>query len=290
VHDHPEPFLETVIHVVEPVPGLTGLDAGYETGAWRTDHLARHLIGWLPEFALSYSEYSSLTHADAVEKIRRAAYAVYTTEKSEHRGEFGELLLHIAIRQTFKTVPAISKIFYKDAANNTVKGFDAVHVIASPDTLELWLGEAKFYEDAKAAIASVVGEIAKHTTADYLKGEFLLIGNKIDPAWPHAQRLKKLLNPNTSLDEVFDAACIPVLLTYDSAVLAAHTAKSKAFAEELTAELKLHHEAFCKALNCKWRVHLFLVPLCTKKLLVAALDEKLKAWQKLSQPRTSATS
>ena len=43
---------------------------------------------------------------------------------------WGNLVTH-SMRQVFDTIPAISKIFYKDSANDTVKGFDAVHVLNS---------------------------------------------------------------------------------------------------------------------------------------------------------------
>lgn len=277
----PGKFFEVVVHELDPVPGLTALDAGYENGEWRAQQLASYMFDWLPEFALTYSEYASLNHVDAIPKIRRAAAVIYNTEKYGKRGEFGELLLHIAIRQTFHTVPAISKVYYKDAGNDTVKGFDAVHVIVSEKSLELWLGEAKFYEDAGQAVASVVQEIQQHTHRDYLRDEFTLIRNKIDPTWPHADRLKKLLDPNTSLDEVFDVACIPVLLTYDSNVVAAHVKKSDEFLAQLSDEVRAHHKKFCGALECKVRVHLFLLPMKTKKVLLAALHEMLQAWQKI---------
>lgn len=283
VLDHPGPFLETVLHEIEPFPGLTGLDAGYEGGAWRAKQLAAHLFHWLPEFALSFSEYSSMNHADALEKLQRAAKVIYNTDKYGKRGEFGELLLHIALRQVFKTLPAISKIYFKDAANDTVKGFDAVHVVASVDSLELWLGEAKFYEDIAKAVTSVVEEIEKHTSAGFLRAEFLAIANKIDATWPHSDKLKKLIHPNTSLDDIFDSLCIPVLLTYDSTVLAAHNEKTQDFLKALEAELREHHASFCDALKIshKIRVHLFLVPLNTKKILVEALHEQLALWHKI---------
>jgi len=63
------------------------------------------------------------------------------SDKYKKRGEIGELLLHVICREVFKTYPAITKYFYKDSANNTVKGFDAVHVVVGGDGLELWLGE-----------------------------------------------------------------------------------------------------------------------------------------------------
>ena len=241
------------------------------------------MFEWLPEFALGHTECASLDASDAVLKLRKIANNIYNTDKFERRGEFGELLLHILLRQVFGTIPAISKMFYKDSHNDTVKGFDAVHVVHSPteNALELWLGEVKFYENITAAIAAVLKELGEHTDAEYLKGEFAAITNKIDPAWPHSGQLTKLLHPNTSLDEVFKRACIPVLLTYDSDTLAAFNASSAAFTKALNAEYKALHKSFADKLKCQVKVHLFLLPMSTKKALLAALDERLKAWQKL---------
>ncbi|MEN3029932.1 Hachiman antiphage defense system protein HamA [Chromobacterium amazonense] len=47
----------------------------------------------------------------------------------------------VELRQPAASWIAISKIYFKDAVNNTVKGFDAVHVLATQNGLELWLGE-----------------------------------------------------------------------------------------------------------------------------------------------------
>jgi len=151
--------LEARVHRLEPAPGVTGLCAGYEQKEWRAKQLASHLMKWLPEFALKHTEVEALGAANAVELIARAAKTIYSSGRSANRGEFGELLLHVALRQCFKTLPAISKYFYKDSRNDTVKGFDAVHVVASADTLELWLGEVKFYADISRAIRDVVAPV-----------------------------------------------------------------------------------------------------------------------------------
>ena len=134
-------------------------------------------------------------HANAIDFIRRAAHNVYTSKKFEKRGEFGELFLHIAIRQVFDSLPAMSKIYYKSANNDPVKGFDEVYVVGEVRDLELWIGEAKFYDNIDGAIRDVVAEIREHTQTDYLRSEFALITNKIDDAWQHANALKKLLDP-----------------------------------------------------------------------------------------------
>jgi hypothetical protein len=65
---------------------------------------------WLPEFALTASECATLGHQNAAKLLRLAAKRVYDTKKFENRGEFGEVLLHAAIRQIFDSLPAVSKI------------------------------------------------------------------------------------------------------------------------------------------------------------------------------------
>ena len=106
----------------------------------------------------SHSEFSNLTGANAIAALRQVMANIYQSDKFKSRGEFGELLLHVIIREIYNTIPAISKIFYKDGPNETVKGFDAVHVIATEDSLELWLGEVKFYNNIGKAIYDVAKE------------------------------------------------------------------------------------------------------------------------------------
>src|SRR5690606_14907054 len=109
-----------------------------------------------------------LGHNNAIKLIKRAAKTVYQSEKYEKRGEFGEILLHIGMRQFYETLPAISKVFYKTSSNETVKGFDAVHIVRNPEGLELWVGETKFYRCIKTAIRDVVPEIIEHLETNYL--------------------------------------------------------------------------------------------------------------------------
>jgi hypothetical protein len=278
----PDAFLTIRVHNMGAQPSLSGLCVGYERGEWRTQQLATHIMDWLPEFALTASECATLGHQNAAKMMRSAAKRVYDSEKFQNRGEFGEILLHAAIRQVFDSLPAVSKIYYKTANNDTVKGFDAVHVVGPPDDLELWLGEAKFYSDISDAIRKVVAELDKHLETDYLRDEFALIINKIDPKWPHAEVLRKLLQPEVSLDEVFQRVCIPVLLTYDSPCVAAHNACDTNYTKAFEQEISRHYASFCKGgFPKEIRIHLFLLPLYRKADLLKALDEKLRSWQNL---------
>lgn len=278
----PIPFLVPIIHDVAATPPIAALCAGYEAGEWRGKALAEHVMEWLPEFALSAEELKTFTPGTAVRLIKKAARLVYQTPKYGQRGEFGEIFLHIALRQIFGSIPAISKIYWKDSVNSTVKGFDAVHVIGNEDSLELWLGEVKFYEDGKRAISDVATELVEHTKIDYLRNEFMLISNKLDQESQYFPKLALLLDQNTSLDEVFDAACIPILITYDSDAVQSSNKSNAEYKEKLLSEVALLQEKFEEKVpsgSIPIKLHLFILPLHTKKTLIQILDELLKAWQ-----------
>lgn len=284
IHSCPTPFLQVIVHDIDSIPGLSGLCAGYELGEWRCEAFADHIMEWLPDFCLNWRELRELGAHNSVALLRKAARRVYTSDKFKKRGEFGEILLHACLRHLFKTVPAISKIYYKDSNNDTVKGFDAVHVVANEEErrLELWIGEVKFYNDIKNAIRDVVEELNEHTQRDYLRDEFLAITNKLDADWPWYEQLSRLLDPKTSLDTIFDAACIPVLLTYDSTTTFQHANLDEAYRATIESEFKAQHQAFAgKDLPKRIRIHLILVPLNTKDLLIKQLDSKLKTWQQI---------
>lgn len=56
----PDSFFAVRFQLLDQSPGLTAVCAGYELKEWRKSQLAGHLIKWLPEFALTYSELTSL--------------------------------------------------------------------------------------------------------------------------------------------------------------------------------------------------------------------------------------
>jgi hypothetical protein len=283
----PNPFLTVrYTHVTDNEEDIA-LCAGFELLAWRREQFAQHMMEWLPEFALRHDELVAMGSHNAVALIRKAARTVYATEKYANRGEFGELLLHIAIRQVYETEPAISKIYYKSSVNKTVEGFDAVHVVVKANELELWIGETKFYSSAKQAIDSVSSEIVDHMERDYLRNEFILISNKIDSSWPHADRLRQLLDANTSLDDVFARACIPVLITYDSESVQAANKVCPNYEENVSAEVNAFALQLRKAVASKResrgagplpvRVHAIFVPLHNKKDFVESIHRNLRS-------------
>ena len=220
----PPTFWELRVHDPDANKGVSGLCVGYEQGQWRYSAFADYIMEWLPEFCLNSKERDELSHESAVRCLRKAANLVYQTDKYAKRGEFGELFLHAAIRCVFGSLPAISKLYYESSLNNTVKGFDCVHVVGPLDNLELWIGEVKFYKSVTAAIRDVISEIDEHLEANFLRKEFILIGNKLDERDTYTAAVQQLISERTSLDTIFGRVCIPVLLTYESNAVGRHTA------------------------------------------------------------------
>lgn len=278
-------FFKIIVHDESSIPTLLGICAGFENGEWRGQRLADNLFNCIPDFCLSYSEVHEVDSTEWMDKLRKSVAMIYNSPKYKSRGEFGELLLHYILKDFYKTIPAISKMYFKDGPNETVKGFDAVHVIENDEgLLDLWLGEVKFYKDASQAIKDVIPEIEEHFAHDYLRTEFIAITNKLDKESPFYEKLSQLISPDTSLDEIFERICVPVLITFNSKVIDKHIKYTNAYKEEMKTEMEKYFNQFgsqFEKLGIDIEVHLFLLPLKTKETFVQMLNNKLNLWQQL---------
>lgn len=257
---------------------------GYELTEWRTADLVQDLLfRHLPSFALSYTEFSAIDGDTAARSLSRAAQVVYNTDKYKNRGEFGELILHGIVRDFFGAQPAVSKIYYKDSDNDTVKGFDSVHVVETSSEIELWLGEVKYYKDLNAAIRDVAKELKDHFDSKFLKREFVAITNKIDQNWPLAVRVASLLDSANSLDEIVTSLVVPVVLTYESSTAQSHNVVSDEYLSGLAQEAAAARARFAEKLDVPFEVtiQLILLPLKDKLKLTEEFHSKLKVWQQL---------
>jgi hypothetical protein len=259
---------------------LLGLCAGYEASVWRADGLARALIRNLPQFVLPIERWNEFNTATGVEQLSRAARAIYSTDKYENRGEIGELLLFSIMREHYDSEPVVSKFYFKSSSNDTVKGFDAVHVVSGQAGAELWLGEVKFYSNISAAMRDVVAELNAHLDIDYLHDEFMWIDQKMGGGTSHSAAIRHLLDDSTSLDEVFKTVHIPILLTYKSKTVGAYSVDDDTYKAAIADEISSYFDTFrARGLPTNVRIHVFLVPLAGKALLLKAFDERLKALQ-----------
>jgi len=142
----------------------------------------------------------------------------------EKKGVFGEVILHLILKEFKNTIPLISKIYFKDSFSQEAKGFDAVHV--SVDGSTLWLGETKFYKSwkqngfIKGGIDELVDDLMKHFNKNYLSEQFVIIRRGVDAQFEHPQRALWLerLNKPILLKDVFQYIRIPLLCIYEDGI------------------------------------------------------------------------
>jgi hypothetical protein len=251
--------------------------AGFECQVWRCEPLADHLMEWLADYALREEELR-VSHTNMYVRLKEAAARVYSTDSYTTRGEVGEILLHAICRDFFGTIPFAPRVFYLTSSNDVVKSFDMVHVRYLDDnSFELWLGEAKFYEDGAAAIKAAIASVKTHIDQGFLNHEKLVLGPQVSSAIPRYREIRELLSVQTSLDSLFDAAVFPICIACDSEATAGSASSSESYAQAVVEELsKLQARLVASGLTQLIRVMLIYVPLASKTALAKAFDDRLK--------------
>jgi hypothetical protein len=276
---YPEPFLEVRYQALDPLPPTIGLCAGYDGGAWRSEHLAAHLFNWLPYAALNQEHQLAFSSSNFVDMLRVAAARIYNTKRTVTRGEIGELMLHLACILHRKTIPVMCKLVLKTSSNETVKGFDGVHLLPKGSSFDLWLGESKFRVDPEEAIRDAVKSIKDHILPSFLATEKAMIFGHVAPDIPHREEVLKLFKSQTSGDELLKRAVFPVLIAYESESVAGHDIVAEPYVQSLKKEVEALRTYFNgKAEGITLRFELLFVPLGKKQDLVDNFDKLLEAF------------
>ena len=244
---------------------------GLDFGVFRHEDLANVLMSALVDFAFGY--HTGILDKYTDRELKEAAQSIYkiksfseakciyvdnddsisaedlkNQKKYLKRGEFGELILHVFLRDFMDTVPLLSKIYFKDSDGVTVHGFDSVHIGKAVDGEgdSIYFGESKLYARAndkagEFGIKDLLGDIKGHFSRDFLKREFALIGKKkysfkplgeyedmntvkeyedflkTKKAWFY--KLHSAEQGSISLESFLNSVTIPLLCTYESALL-----------------------------------------------------------------------
>jgi len=293
----------TVINQQVSSATLRAYFVGYDLGEYRNEPFAEIILDTIVDFAFGYhtgilKKYDRRLLKEAARSIYRIkefedAKAVYVDKNDElsdceltidrkylKRGEFGEMILHLILRDFFKTVPLLSKIHFKDTDNAAVHGFDIVHIgpdIADQNRESLFFGESKLYsrKDGQAGVHGIddlVNDVKEHFKKDFLYREFALIVKKKDAfkeieeyddqntlqEYSDFLQRKKLWYETLAsveagkikLEDLFKSITIPVICTYQSKLFDGKTdEKSQAFQGELQNEIASLSERFDLAIS-----------------------------------------
>lgn len=269
------------------------------------------LTSEIPSFALGYHQGAQIPQEDIVDILIEAAKSIYKIEaykqaadtylndqsweddlpdKYLKRGEFGELILHFILKYYFGTLPLVAKIYFKDSYGHAVHGFDSVHINTNDNTL--WLGESKLYSKGNNGIDALVEDLFEHFNGDYFKSEFTIISKRIKDtrsnlvqAGADPDNWIELLNSYTKLADKLNRIIIPMFCAYETDIFSKFHNKDEfeeVYIDEIT---KLNKRFLEKKTAHPWNKYLniivILVPLESKKKLVAALHRKLKTLQSL---------
>jgi hypothetical protein len=254
---------------------------GFESNKFRLTALVEIIRKVIPEFALGFHNGASIPLTEIVERLAEAAKTVYLTDKYQKRGEFGELILHLLLRDWCDTIPLVSKIYFKDAHNVNVHGFDGIHITNDGTMKKLWLGESKLYKDGADGVKELAKDVLHHVNGDYLKKEFELIRRKLPDDTPDIDYWLNLMHKHKNLDEVFDSIVIPLVCTYSSSIFTDYDSACKEYFEALENECKALFDIFSSKVDTNVELLLLLLPVPDKDKLNSELDAKLKHMQKI---------
>ncbi|GAB6888963.1 DUF1837 domain-containing protein [Desulfothermus okinawensis JCM 13304] len=258
---------------------------GYDFGKIMLDSLIDVLMDALVDFAFGYHKgilkdsYNRRILKEAAKSIYKIdvfknAKETYIDNNSEYddeikekylkRGEFGELILHLILRDFINTIPLISKIYFKDSDGMTVHGFDAVHIgpdLNNNDANSIFFGESKLYNSGKKGVLELLKDVEVHFKRNFLEREFVLIGKKKN-AFITLDEFKKdsnhkdeyekffnekdewfnklddVANNNKKLEELFKSVTIPLLCTYKSDIFYRHKKETENFIKEYEEEVQ----------------------------------------------------
>jgi len=289
---------------------FVGFDLNSETGKkeYRWKPLINLLQSVIPEFAFGLHNGSEVPQSEITNRLCEAAKSVYKIDafsevkricdqgdsindddpnkKYLSRGEFGELILHLLLRDFHDTIPLLSKIYFKDSYGATVHGFDAVHVQTAPKSL--WLGESKIYKDGKKGLQALIEDIKNHIKGDYLQSEFSIISKKIKlcDEIPEKQYWLNLMHQNTKLSDILTSVTIPLLCTYTSNNFSNHDDESadefiKAYETEVRGLQEHFENKNDHPLKTNLNIVLLLFPVKSKDELVKRMHKKLSTLQSI---------
>jgi hypothetical protein len=283
-------------------------DAGNREYRWNS--LIKLLINVIPEFAFGFHDGTQTDNTELISKVSEAARSIYKIDEFQkvkdiylhgnyiedddiantylRRGEFGELILHLILRDYYSTIPLLSKIFFKDSYGHTVHGFDAVHI--EPYSKTLFLGESKLYIDGKRGVRALIEDIKQHILRDYLHDEFVLISKKVKlfDNIPEKEHWLNILSSGTTLAEQLDSITIPLLCTYSSENFSNYDNEGlQEFIDEYEKEVRALKEYFDNnndhPLRTDINTVLLLFPVKCKVELVKKLHYKLSLLQEVGE-------
>lgn len=253
---------------------------GFDQNRFRLNPLVDLIRKVIPEFSLGYLGGRGIQSVDVVEQLKLAAETVFATDKYQRRGEFGELILHLLLRDFCGSIPLISKVWFKDSHDSPVHGFDGVHV--TTEDRKLWLGESKLYSTGSDGVRGLVDDLKRHFEENYLRKEFSLIARKLPNDFPEIEYWRRLMHSHTRLSDIYSGIVVPMVCTYSSSLFKKHSDETAEYIADFQDECRKLFSQFEKQkIKTSFDVILMLLPVPCKDELSLAIFQRLKKMREL---------
>jgi len=283
---------DTFLNVVPDTPlspvsnkHILSLANDFEGGEWRFKKFQNFIWDNIAETSLSQKERMSLVnHSHSLLSAAAENLRLTDAQGDISKGsELAEVVLYGIMKEYYKALPVVPKIFYKQNSQDNAKGADSVHVVIDDNDFSLWFGEAKFYNSIDdTRIAKIVESVGNSIASDKLRKENSIITNVSDldllpMAEPLRQSIKNALSPKQSLDELKVRIHIPILLLHECSITKQCIEMSQKYKDDIityhkdraSAYFKKQIEKIGKAFKYEdLKFHIILLPVPSKKAIV----------------------
>ncbi|TWI72980.1 uncharacterized protein DUF1837 [Desulfobotulus alkaliphilus] len=219
----------------------------FEDEKWRYYKFQNFIWDNIAETALSQKERESLSN-QSHSLLTAAASNLRLTDSLNEIGkgsELAEIVLYGIMKNHYKALPVVPKIFYKQNVQDNAKGADSVHIVLEgPDSFTIWFGEAKFYSSIEdSRLTSVIESVKNSLSTTKLKKENAIVTNlqDIDSLIEDVElkeKIKDALSPKESIDNLKPILHIPILLLHQCD----HTCKAKYISDDYREKIISWHK------------------------------------------------
>ncbi|EGQ7852052.1 Hachiman antiphage defense system protein HamA [Vibrio vulnificus] len=193
-------------------PNISGLHIGFDFDEWREDDLIESSIDWIIDYALTPIQKKA--YQDNPNYLKKNKI-VWNDLPEYIEKNLPNLLLHMAIRKHYKTIPIVNSVLTLTKSND----FSCSHIIVNNGKLEIWLGVSTFDLNINNAVLDVISKIKSVVKGSTLKQRLILMNNSVDATFPLKDRLLTLGNNELDISDRVDRIVIPVFISHNSDVI-----------------------------------------------------------------------
>ena len=262
----------------------------FEDGNWRYERFEEYILNNLVLTCLSANEREKIPDNSYSQlKLACQNLRILDTDDNGKGSEIAEILLYGIMKDYYKALPAVAKIFFKQNVNDYAKGSDGFHIVLTEEDFSIWYGEAKFYKSlGKTQLTTIATSVFNSLDSKKLRKENITALDLTDLETilkdsPQKKEIIEYLSLNKSLDELKKKLHIPIMILYECPETASISELTEEYKEtlfnkqvELTKQYFPIQDDICKTIFKYETItfHLIYFPVPNKKNIVDSFINK----------------